>query len=302
YTFVNWTENGSVVSTLASYTFTLTANRTLVANFTGSKAVLTTPTPGSTFGGAAATFAWTSGTGVSQYWLDVGSTPGGTQLYSQSAGTNLSAIVNGLPTDGRAIYVRLWSLIGAGWYFNDYSYTAASQPIGVLTAPSPGSALSTSSITFSWTAGSGVSGYWLYIGTTPGGAELLNASTGSSLSATVNGLPADGRNLYVRLWSLVSGNWRFNDYTFTAGPMAGLTTPTPQSTLSGATATFGWNSGSSPTQYWLFVGTKAGGADLYNQSAGTNLSATVNGLPTNGRTVYVRLWARIGNSWTSSAS
>lgn len=34
YTFVNWTENGSQVSTEASYTFTVTGNRTLVANFT----------------------------------------------------------------------------------------------------------------------------------------------------------------------------------------------------------------------------------------------------------------------------
>ena len=33
YTFVNWTENGSVVSTSASYTFTLSGNVTLVANF-----------------------------------------------------------------------------------------------------------------------------------------------------------------------------------------------------------------------------------------------------------------------------
>ena len=34
YTFANWTENGGVVSASASYTFTLNANRTLVANFT----------------------------------------------------------------------------------------------------------------------------------------------------------------------------------------------------------------------------------------------------------------------------
>ena len=33
YTFVNWTENGSQVSTEASYTFTVAGNRTLVANF-----------------------------------------------------------------------------------------------------------------------------------------------------------------------------------------------------------------------------------------------------------------------------
>ena len=34
YTFTNWTENGNVVSTNASYAFTVTGNRTLVANFT----------------------------------------------------------------------------------------------------------------------------------------------------------------------------------------------------------------------------------------------------------------------------
>ena len=34
YTFVNWTENGSVVSSNANYSFTVTGNRTLVANFT----------------------------------------------------------------------------------------------------------------------------------------------------------------------------------------------------------------------------------------------------------------------------
>ena len=34
YTFANWTENGSQVSANANYTFTVTSNRTLVANFT----------------------------------------------------------------------------------------------------------------------------------------------------------------------------------------------------------------------------------------------------------------------------
>ena len=34
YTFANWTENGSVVSSLQTYSFTVTGNRSLVANFT----------------------------------------------------------------------------------------------------------------------------------------------------------------------------------------------------------------------------------------------------------------------------
>ena len=39
YTFTNWTENGNVVSTNANYTFTVTGNRILVANFTAQPQV-----------------------------------------------------------------------------------------------------------------------------------------------------------------------------------------------------------------------------------------------------------------------
>jgi murein DD-endopeptidase MepM/ murein hydrolase activator NlpD len=128
YSFVNWTEGGRVVSTSASYSFTLTTNRTLVANFTtvsGQKAVLTTPAPGTTLAGASVTFGWTAGSGVSQYYLYLGTTVGAYDLYGQSQGTNLSVTVNGLPTDGRTLYVRLWSMLASGWDFNDYTYTAA---------------------------------------------------------------------------------------------------------------------------------------------------------------------------------
>ncbi len=67
YTFVNWTEGGTVVSTNSSYQFTITGNRTLVANFTTIPAlqfaVILTANPvagGSTTGSGA----YTSGTSV----------------------------------------------------------------------------------------------------------------------------------------------------------------------------------------------------------------------------------------------
>jgi uncharacterized repeat protein (TIGR02543 family) len=46
YTFVNWTEDGSEVSTNANYSFTATGNRTLVANFTANQYTLTINTSG----------------------------------------------------------------------------------------------------------------------------------------------------------------------------------------------------------------------------------------------------------------
>ncbi len=45
YAFVNWTENGSVVSANPSYTFTVAGNRTLTANFSAGSAIATSAWP-----------------------------------------------------------------------------------------------------------------------------------------------------------------------------------------------------------------------------------------------------------------
>ena len=55
YTFTNWTENGNVVSTLSRYTFTVSGNRTLVANFQAQSFTITAtadPVNGGTITGA----------------------------------------------------------------------------------------------------------------------------------------------------------------------------------------------------------------------------------------------------------
>lgn len=56
FAFVNWTENGNVVSTNPNYTFTAVGNRTLVANFAAGSLVTTTSSPltgGNTDGGGS---------------------------------------------------------------------------------------------------------------------------------------------------------------------------------------------------------------------------------------------------------
>jgi len=185
---------------------------------TAQGAVLTSPTPGAVLSSATVTFAWTAGNLASQYWLYVGTTAAGADLYNSSTGLNLSATANNLPDDGRTLYVRLWSLISGNCVSNDYTYqVSTARP--VLTVPPPGSALQSNSVTFAWSAGVGVSQYWLYVGSFAyGGTDLYNQSTQTILSATLNCLPIDGRILYVRLWSLISGNWVFNDYTYKALP------------------------------------------------------------------------------------
>jgi hypothetical protein len=136
-------------------------------------------------------------------------------------GTSQGANVTGLPSDGSPVYVRLWSYIDTGWQFNDYTYTASgTAPVPVkaaLTSPASGSKLSGASVQFVWSAGTAVEHYWLFIGTSAGNNDIFGADMGTSgTSATVSGLPTNGKPVYVRVWSYINGAWQWSDATFTA--------------------------------------------------------------------------------------
>jgi len=104
--------------------------------------------------------------------------------------------VSGLPSDNRTIYVRLWSLTGVGWQYNDYNFKACNcgvtTQIAQMTSPANGSTFGSTSVTFNWSLGSGNSQYFLYVGNSPGSSESFYSSvTGGSTA--VSGLPTDGR-------------------------------------------------------------------------------------------------------------
>jgi hypothetical protein len=169
--------------------------------------------------GSSATFSWTAGAGASAYWLDVGSTAGGNQ-YSQSGnlGNVLSTTVSGLPTDGGTIYVTLYSMVGNAWSSNAYTYTAANLASGlaVMQTPAPNSPITGNQATFTWSAGTNATAYWVDISAVgPGGNDVYQSGNlGNVLTTTVNTLPANGSTLYVSLYTYVGGQWLSNAYTY----------------------------------------------------------------------------------------
>jgi hypothetical protein len=90
------------------------------------KAAMTSPATGSTIG-PITTFSWSSGSNVSEYWLFVGTSLGGFDVFNGSQGTARSRTLAGLP-EGTTIFVRLLSLLGAVWESNDYSYRVSTGP------------------------------------------------------------------------------------------------------------------------------------------------------------------------------
>ena len=271
-------------------------------------ATMILPTPGSTLQAPNATFSWDAGTGTSRFWLFVGNWLGGDTLYSADQGVNFTATVPGLPTDGRKVYVRLWSLIDGAWVGRDYEYRASSTIPGgpqkaVMTSPASGSVLPGASATFAWSSGVAVTRYWLFAGLWEGGNTLYSADMGNALTATINGLPTAGQTVYLRLWSYIDGAWQSSDSTYKAfgstGPPAKavMSSPASGSALPGTSVTFTWTAGTSVTRYYLMVGTNRGGNTLFNQDMNTALSATVNGLPSDGRRIYARLFSYIDSAW-----
>jgi hypothetical protein len=243
---------------------------------------------------------WDAGIGVAERYLTVGTTSGGSEIFSGYQGAALSRTVSGLPTDGSLVHVRLYSWISGNWQIEHYTYVAAGGVMSTVTSPANGSTLGGSTVTFSWTAGSGVVERYLAVGTTPGGSGIFGGYQGAALSRTVSGLPTDGSTVYVRLYSWISGNWRIADYSYTAAGMATrstMTSPAPGSSLGSSTVTFTWTAGNRVAERYLAIGRIPGSFDLYGAYQGAGLSRTVSGLPTDGSTIYVRLFSWIADMW-----
>lgn len=152
-----------------------------------SKASVVSPSPGATLG-TSATFSWTTGVGVTFYDLTVGSSPGGRDLFDAVDGVMTSVFVSSLPSDGRTLYVRLWSFISPSWQFNDYVYTASTSSPGYFTksAPPGGSSGLPLSLTLTWNTSAGATSYEYCIDTTNNGvcdgAWAPAAGTGAAVS------------------------------------------------------------------------------------------------------------------------
>ncbi len=84
-----------------------------------------TPIPGSTLSGNVQTFTWSSDPSATAYWMDIGSTLGGNDIYqSGNLGTAQTTTVYSLPANNSTIYVTLYSLVGGQWLSNAYTYTS----------------------------------------------------------------------------------------------------------------------------------------------------------------------------------
>ena len=243
------------------------------------------------------TFKWTPTDGATSYVLRMSANGvGGADLFNQPInpappGQDITTTVPiNFPAGHPTLFVTL--VPQAATYANlDYTYTPINASTkAVLLTPAP--PVLTGATTFSWSVGAGATAYRLQIGKTPGN-WFYDTNLGlSTTSPLISSIPTDGSTVIVRLSSMINNAWQYNDYTYqvpSGGPKAIIYSPIPITTLGGTSVTFWWGgAGSQTATYRLQIGNAAGNETYFNGTT-TNTHQTVTGLPSDGRTVYVRL-------------
>lgn len=272
----------------------------------------TSPTNGATLTSADTTFEWEAvSIDIIDWWLYVDYREGGAFYFNSGAlGTQTSALVENLPTDGSALTARLWYRVNGSeandWQFIDRTFIASGQP-PIITSPALGDdmMLFGASATFEWDPrGSQAQEYWLYAGSSVGGDEFFNSGRlGNTMSAVAGYLPFDAEStVYVRLWYKTTRvPWKYVDAVYTAGDGGGLPfviAPEEESIIDTLPSTsFTWDTnGTGATEWWVYAGASPGEANYFSSGS---LDSAVNSieltrLPADGTVVWVRLWYRVG--------
>jgi hypothetical protein len=185
-----------------------------------AKATFTKPVDGQTNVATTTPFTWTTTTAADGYYLAVGTSRYGTDLVNSGvlAPSQSSFAVPDLPA-GPTLYATLLTEINGSWsVFQAVTFTAA---VGHATflAPLNGQAKFNSANPFTWATVAGAQGYYLAVGTSKYGTNLVNSGglSATRSSFTVNALPK-GETLYATILTKVNGAWaRFQAVTFVAG-------------------------------------------------------------------------------------
>ncbi|MCL1038085.1 hypothetical protein L2750_13090 [Shewanella submarina] len=279
-------------------------------NSTSHAATLTSHGPEVEIETKSVTLSWNRPEGTHAYRLDVGTTGIGSDniLASDLLYQDQSEVTN-LPDEYAAVYVRLWSAHWSGsWEYRDYRFISPnldnSRLTANLTRPRHGNQLTGVRQTFYWDNPPLASHYDLLLGSSKGGNDILSsnvqkASDYSFQYRDVFGLPSDGRDVFARLWTYTD-SWNYQDYVIEAindPEVVSILSPAQDTQLASSSVVFDLEKPyvDSEYSYDLIVGTQGVHSnDIRVSSVTSDESVLVNGLPVDGRTVYLTLWTKKG--------
>jgi sugar lactone lactonase YvrE len=165
-----------------------------------------------------------------------------------------------------------------------------------LVFPLPGSGTNPSiSANFAWDSSS------TCLQTTPASSKAFSLAGGKSCTMAFAFKPAttgalSGNAVLTDNNLNLPNNMQSIKLSATGTPSAALTSPASKAVLTGSKVTFTWSTATGATGYGFRLGTSVGANNLFDIGTTKNTSATVSNLPTNGQTIYARLYTMNGVS------
>jgi hypothetical protein len=179
------------------------------------------------------------------------------------------------------------------------------------------------SLPLEWTGVVDAQAYYLNVGSSLGGKDLVNTGEIQETTYRAYGLPV-GQLLYARIWTKKASGWRYTDITFTvvnAGAIIKATVTSPADGATGVSVSglIQWAAVPDAEKYYVYVGSTPGAKDLIdsqeicdfciNAPMTTSWSLANPGKPPAaglagkaGQKVYLTLWTMFGGVWRSTSS
>lgn len=277
---------------------------------------ITSPSNGSLIS-ATETFSWDdNGVVASNWWLYLGSTLGARDIYDSGniVGGTTSTSVSQISQTGNPVYARLWyQPFGGSWLYIDSTYDTIESTDtvpGQVTLVAPSGIISTTTPTYEWNAEAGATDYYLWVNDSTGtpiqttySAAAVGCSGGTGVCSITPSTAVTGSSVWWVLASNSAGNGPWSSpLNFTMqSSIPVITSHSSGQTLTdpNGSETFVW-SGSSGLTYWLYVGSAQGGKQYHDSGDLSGATSEAVSVPTNGSTIWVRLWYRAGTtgSWS----
>lgn len=270
-------------------------------------ATFTYPLEGQTAVDTTQPYRWTTVTGAQGSYLVVGTSPFANNLYSSGPLPPTQTTVNGpaLPVD-QTLYATLLTEVGGTWSYQSITFTA--QPgLATFSSPRGGAVGVDETAPLSWAAVNGAQAYYVAVGVSPGGSDLLNSGILPPSQTSIAILPwrallKAGTKMYATLFTMVNGTfsrWQSVSYTVRA-PYATMVRPSSGQSGVITPTRFSWTPVAGAQAFMLTVGITAYGSEFVAaQMPGTWTSYTIPALP-RGKTLYATIMTMLYGNWYSN--
>ncbi|WP_310097762.1 gliding motility-associated C-terminal domain-containing protein [Algoriphagus sp. 4150] len=240
------------------------------------------------------TITWQTAAGAEGYYLSLGTSPGGTQILDREEVTGTSYALTEALEENTVYFVTVipFNEAGEAEGCNEISFTTASTTgptlpdCATISSPSDNSENVNLTPTLTWQAAVGAEGYYLSVGTSPGGTQILDREEVTGTSYALTETLEENTVYYITVipFNEVGEAAGCTEISFTTASTEEptlpsctvITAPSHESTGINLNPTISWQAAVGAEGYYLSVGTSPGGTQILDREevAGTDYVLT----------------------------